>query len=86
MEKSITNYSFEFAPGLIAYADRADEVEVTDALDILSQIYIDNCGISLSERTVAENASFFWIKRWRLRNPDLPERMGLHDVMEMRSE
>lgn len=77
---------FEFDKEFLKYAARADELEPTVALDVLSDIYIDNCGISLSDRTAAENAAFFWIRRWRELQPELPEHMGLYDVMAKRSE
>lgn len=68
------------------YASRANEVEPTKALGILCDIYIENCGISLGTRTVAENAIFYWTNRWREEKPDLTERIGLHDVLSLLSD
>ncbi len=68
------------------YASRANEIEPTKALAILCDIFIENCGISLGTRTVAENAMFYWTKRWREEKPDLPKNIGLHDVLSHPSE
>lgn len=78
----MTNISLK----LIELAQRADEVDTGVAIDLLIEIYLDNCGISLSTRTVAENASFFWLNRWKKETPELPEDMGLYDAMQIRSE
>lgn len=77
---------YDSSETLKSYASRAAEIEATAALDILSDIYIDNCGISLGTRTVAENAAFYWIHRWQEENIELNKRMGLYDVMALRSE
>lgn len=82
----IIKESYDKDETLKSYAQRADEIETTKALDILCDIYMDNCGISLGTRTVAENAIFYWIHRWQQENPSLPQSMGLYDVMELRSE
>lgn len=78
--------SYDKDETLKSYAQRADEIETTKALDILSDIYMDNCGISLGTRTAAENAIFYWIHRWQQEDPSLPKKMGLYDVMQLRSE
>lgn len=71
---------------LKSYVQRADEIETTTALDILCDIYMANCGVSLGTRTVAENAIHYWIHRWQQENPKLPRHMGLYKVMALRSE
>ena len=53
---------------------------------MLIELFLDNCGISISVRTVAENASFFWIERWRENHPELPKDLGLFEAMKLRSE
>ena len=45
---------------LIEYANRAEEITPQRALDILIDIYIDNCGISAGERSLADYASEYW--------------------------
>ena len=76
----------DISPRLKELAGRADEVDTCVAIDLLITIYLDNCGISISTRTVAENASFFWIERWKKVNHELPEEPGIYDVMQIRSE
>ncbi len=69
-----------------SYASRANEIEPTKALGVLCDIFIENCGISLGTRTVAENAMFYWTNRWREVKLDLPKNIGLHDVLALLSE
>ncbi len=71
--------------GIESYARRADELDIESALDLLIHMYQDNCGISLTERTIAENAIHFWISKWRQVNPEIPD-MGLYKLMKIRSE
>lgn len=77
---------YDSSERLKSYAKRADEIETTKALDILCDIYLTNCGISLGTRTVAENAIHYWIHRWQQENTQLPRYMGLYKVMALRSE
>lgn len=71
---------------MIYYAMRADEVEPEKALQILFNIYINNCDISSGIRTLAENASYFWIKRWQQENPQSDKELTFYDAMDMMSE
>lgn len=68
------------------YCLRSDEVDAGEALDRLIEIYIDACGISLGERTVAFNAAYYWIWKYRKENPALTFNMDFRTVMELRSE
>lgn len=68
------------------YAMRANEIAPTKALQILFEIYIDNCGISTGIRTLAENASYFWIEKWKENNPQVRGNMTFFDAMEIISE
>lgn len=68
------------------YCLREDEIDAGEALDILIDTYINACGVSLGERTVAFNAAFYWIWKFRRENPELPLNMNLKSVMELRSE
>lgn len=76
----------DISPQLIELSHRADEINVEKALDLLIEIFLDNCGMSLSVRTVAENASFYWIERWRENHPELPKDLGMFEAMKLRSE
>ncbi len=69
-----------------SYASRANEIPAIKALKLLCDIYIENCGISLGNRTVAVNAMCYWINRWSEVKPDIPKNMGLHDVLSLLSE
>lgn len=71
---------------ILKYAARADEISPEAAMDFLIQMYIDSCGISKSDRTIAENASWFWCEKMVGNNPDLPRDLELFAVAEMRSE
>lgn len=73
-------------PRFKEYVKKADDITPEAALDILIEIYINACGSSLGERTVARYAADFWIWRYREEHPKLPEKMNFRDVMELRSE
>lgn len=73
-------------PRFKEYSKKASDITPEEALDILIQMYIDACGISLSERTVARYAADFWIWRYKEDHPELPEKMSFRDIMELRSE
>ena len=74
-------------PIITGYASRADEITNEEAMDILISLYIENCGISISDRTMAENAIHFWKDRWLAEHPELDMKdCGLYDLMQMRSE
>lgn len=68
------------------YALREKEIEPTQALRILCRLYIENCGVSLGNRTVAENAMYFWKKRWKQENPNLRKAISLDEVLSAHSE
>lgn len=73
-------------PRFKEYIKKAGDITPEQALDILIEIYINACGISLGERTVARYAADFWIWRYKEEHPELPDRMSFSDVMELRSE
>lgn len=73
-------------PRFKKYAKKARNITPEKALDILIEIYINACGSSLGERTVAKYATDFWIWRYKEEHPELPEKMSFRDVMELRSE
>ena len=68
------------------YADRKNEISPEEAIDIIGQMYIDSCGISRSDRTIAENASWYWVKRMKETHPDLPQDAEMFYIMEQRLE
>ena len=71
---------------LIEYANRAEEIIPQRALDILIDIYIDNCGISASERSLADYASEYWREKLSETMPQVSECQCFEDVMELLSE
>lgn len=73
-------------PRFKKYAKKARDITPEEALDILIKIYIDACGVSLGERTVARCAADFWIWRYKEEHPELPPKMSFRDIMELRSE
>ena len=80
------NHSINVDNEIKNYALRADGIDAGDAMDVLIRMYLDNCGISLTDRTLAENAIHFWIARWRESHPELSKNTGLYDMMDLRSE
>lgn len=74
-------------PELSALAERAGEVPPSVALDLLTQLYIASCGVSLGARSVADYAAEYWVDRWRAEAPEeVPEGVEcLYDVMAWRS-
>ena len=68
------------------YASRAGELDPAEALNILIELYIDNCGVSKGERTLAENASFYWRERLGEAMPEVMQCQCFDDVMELLSE
>lgn len=78
---------FEFNPVLEEWANRADEISPDEALDDLVEIYIMNCGISLGDRTITEDAAFYWVEKWKEADETIREEIKtLHNVMAIRSE
>lgn len=78
---------FEIDPIIEEYGQYADEVKPETALHILSKIYIDNCGVSIGTRTVAEESAFIWIVRWKSADPTAPQDIStLHQFMELKSD
>lgn len=73
-------------PEIQKYADRKNEVTPEEAMDIIGKMYIDSCGISRSDRTVAENASWFWVKKMKEKYPHLPEDAEMFYIMAQRLE
>lgn len=71
---------------LIEYAKRAEEITPLQALDILMDIYIDNCGISAGERSLADYASEYWRKKLAETMPRVLECESFEEVMELLSE
>ncbi|MCM1140570.1 MAG: hypothetical protein NC453_18525 [Muribaculum sp.] len=80
------NKQVEVSPEIRAYTLRTNKIDDGDAMDALIEIYLDNCGISLTDRTLAENAIHFWIERWKKRHTGLSKHAGLYEIMALRSE
>lgn len=68
------------------YAKRSEEITPQRALDMLIDIYIDNCGISSGERTLADYASGYWREKLSETMPQISECEYFEDVMELLSE
>lgn len=73
-------------PVILEYANRSNEVTPEKAMDIIGQMYIDSCGISRSDRTLAENASWFWVNKMKEQNQNLPDDAEMFYIMEQRLE
>ena len=71
---------------LMEYASRAEEITPQRALDMLIDIYIDNCGISSGERTLADYAAEYWREKLSETMPQVAECDYFEDVMELLSE
>lgn len=71
---------------LMEYASRAEEITPQRALDMLIDIYIDNCGISSGERTLADYAAEYWREKLSETMPQVAECEYFEDVMELLSE
>lgn len=78
------NHSINVDKEIKNYALRADGIDAGDAMDVLIRMYLDNCGISLTDRTLAENAIHFWIARWQESHSELSKNTGLYDMMVCR--
>lgn len=88
---TFTQISFNYKnmnidPRFQTYLAKADDTDAGEALDRLTEIYINACGVSLGERTTAFYASFYWMARFKETHPELPEDMDLKGMMELRSE
>lgn len=68
------------------YANRSEEIAPKRALSILIDIYIDNCGISAGERSLADYASEYWREKLSETMPQISECYCFEDVMELLSE
>lgn len=73
-------------PRFKEYIKQAGNITPEEALDILIEIYINACGSSLGERTIARYAADFWMWRYQDEHPELPGNMSFRDIMELRSE
>ncbi len=73
-------------PRFEIYCNMADTTNAGDALDRLIEIYINACGVSLGERSVAACACYYWIYRYKEEYPNLPESLTIKDVMALRSK
>ena len=71
---------------LMEYASRAEEITPQRALDMLIDIYIDNCGISSGERTLADYAAEYWREKLSETMPQVADCEYFEDVMELLSE
>lgn len=71
---------------LMEYASRAEEITPQRALSMLIDIYIDNCGISSGERTLADYASGYWCEKLSETMPQVAGCDCFEDVMELLSE
>ena len=70
----------------LTYFAKSDDIDAGEAIDRLIDIYINACGVSLGERTIAFYASFYWMYRFKDIHPELPEDIDLKGMMELRSE
>lgn len=70
---------------LVSLAKRSNEVPAEEALEYLAELYIDNCGISFSTRSVAWMVSQFWILKWRHESSCLKSDVNLFDYMRQDS-
>lgn len=73
-------------PRIKEYVEKAYDTDAGEALDRLIEIYINACGVSLGERTIAAYAAKYWIHKYLDDNPELPEKMDFKGVMRLRSE
>lgn len=73
-------------PRFKIYLNKSDDITPEEALDILIEIYINACGISLGERIVARYAADFWLWKYKTEHPELRENLSFKDVMALRSE
>lgn len=70
---------------LVSLTKRSNEVPAKEALEYLTELYIDNCGISFSTRSVTWMASQFWIMKWRHENLNMNSEANLFDYMHQES-
>lgn len=68
------------------YGEKAYTTDPGMALDCLIEIYINACGVSMGERSIASYAAYYWIFRYKEENPNLPGTLKFKDVMKLRSE
>lgn len=68
------------------YSEKASTTDPGEALDCLIEIYINACGVSMGERSIASYAAYYWIFRYKEENPNLPGTLKFKDVMKLRSE
>ncbi|MCM1142508.1 MAG: hypothetical protein NC453_28395 [Muribaculum sp.] len=60
---------------VMAYADKSEIVNPEEALRYLSDMFIENCGVSLSTRGFADYCSGYWIKKLDMEhNPEMNEK------------
>lgn len=57
---------------ILSYSGKANSVNPEDALRYLSEMYIDNCGVSTGMRSFADYCAEYWIERLKLEsNPEI---------------
>lgn len=69
-----------------SYCRKALDTDAGAALDRLIEIYLNACGISVGERSMAYLASIYWIYRCKEDGQSIPEDAQFRDVMALRSE
>lgn len=52
------------------YSWKGHKMDSLHAMLLLTDMYIDNCGISLGERTIAYDAATIWLKRYNDEHPE----------------
>lgn len=67
------------------YGEKAYTTDPGEALDSLIEIYINACGDSIGERSIASYAAYYWICRYKDENPNLPDTLRFKDVMKLRA-
>ncbi|MDE7386880.1 MAG: hypothetical protein K2N28_07050 [Muribaculaceae bacterium] len=58
------------------WAEREDEVTVVEALTLLTEFYMEQCGVSLTQRTLVNECGEYWLYKLSLTDHPLAERVG----------
>lgn len=58
------------------WAEREEEVTIIEALTLLTEFYMEQCGVSLTQRTLAYECGEYWLYKLSLTDHPLAERVG----------
>ena len=58
------------------WAEREEEITIIDALTLLTEFYMEQCGVSLTQRTLAYECGEYWLYKLSLTDHPLAERVG----------